>query len=162
DPRHHRRRPLHRGQRALSRAPSHGAPRPHRSRLGPHREQAPREVLHAEDQGTPATARPRLAVGPLRECGGQGDSRDDATVVGGARMSSETRKWHRYLRFWRTNIAADVDEEIAFHVDARAQELIDAGASPADAKRRALQEFGDVERARVTLRSMDERHFAYS
>ena len=77
-------------------------------------------------------------------------------------MSSETRKWHRYLRFWRTNIAADVDDEIAFHVDARAQELIDAGATPADAKRRALEEFGDVERARVTLRSMDERHLAYS
>src|SRR5262245_23434134 len=77
-------------------------------------------------------------------------------------MSSETRMWHRYLRFWRTNIAADIDDEIAFHVDARAQELVDAGATPADAKRRALEEFGDVERARVTLRSMDERHLAYS
>jgi len=73
---------------------------------------------------------------------------------------SESPKWHRYLRFWRANVAADVDDEIAFHVDARAQELVDAGVDPAEARRRALAEFGDVERARATLRSMDERHLA--
>src|SRR5262245_57837024 len=73
---------------------------------------------------------------------------------------SESPKWHRYLRFWRANVAADVDDEIAFHVDARAQELLDAGVDPAEARRRALAEFGDVERARATLRSMDERHLA--
>jgi hypothetical protein len=43
---------------------------------------------------------------------------------------SESPKWHRYLPFWRANVAADVDEEITFHVEARAQELIDAGATP--------------------------------
>ncbi|HEY9227357.1 MAG TPA: ADOP family duplicated permease, partial [Gemmatimonadaceae bacterium] len=74
--------------------------------------------------------------------------------------SSESPKWHRYLRFWRANVAADVDAEIAFHVDARAQELVDAGVAPAEARRRALKEFGDVDRARATLRSMDERHLA--
>jgi predicted permease len=73
---------------------------------------------------------------------------------------SDTKKWHRYLRFWRANVAADVDAEIAFHVEARAQELVDAGAVPDDARRRALAEFGDVERARHTLRAMDERHIA--
>jgi predicted permease len=73
---------------------------------------------------------------------------------------SDTPKWHRYVRFWRVNVADDVDAEIAFHVDARAQELVDAGATPEHARRQALAEFGDVERARTTLRAMDERHIA--
>jgi predicted permease len=73
---------------------------------------------------------------------------------------SDSPKWHRYLRFWRANVAADVDAEIAFHVDARTQELVDTGATPEHARRQALAEFGDVERARATLRSMDERHIA--
>jgi hypothetical protein len=37
----------------------------------------------------------------------------------------DSAKWHRYVRFWRTNVSADVDDEIAFHVDARAKELVD-------------------------------------
>ncbi|HXT15716.1 MAG TPA: ABC transporter permease [Gemmatimonadaceae bacterium] len=67
-------------------------------------------------------------------------------------------QWHRYLRFWQSNIPADVEAEIAFHVDARTDELIAGGATPTDARERALREFGDVERARATLRDMDERH----
>jgi predicted permease len=67
-------------------------------------------------------------------------------------------KWHRYLRFWRGNVAADVDDEIAFHLDARTEELIVAGMTPADARDAALREFGDVTRARTTLRDMDEHH----
>ncbi len=67
-------------------------------------------------------------------------------------------KWHRYLRFWRTNVQADVDDEIAFHVDERARELIAAGVAPSRAREQALREFGDVDRARSTLRSMDEAH----
>ena len=74
--------------------------------------------------------------------------------------NQDSAKWHRYLRFWRANVSADVDDEIAFHVDARQQELIDAGHNTAEARRRALEEFGDVERARVTLRAMDERHLS--
>src|SRR5262249_19035424 len=69
-------------------------------------------------------------------------------------------KWHRYLRFWRTNVQADVDDEIAFHVDERARELIVAGVAPSRAREQALREFGDVDRARSTLRTMDEAHLA--
>src|SRR5688572_16264240 len=72
----------------------------------------------------------------------------------------DTRKWHRYLRFWRANIAADVDAELTFHVDARTEELCDAGLDRAAARAQALREFGDVDLARRTLRSMDERHAA--
>jgi predicted permease len=74
---------------------------------------------------------------------------------------SDLPSWHRYLRFWRSNVAADVEDEIAFHVDARAAELIESGLTPSAARDRALREFGDVDRARHTLRSMDERHQAY-
>ena len=72
----------------------------------------------------------------------------------------DTRKWHRYLHFWRANIAADVDAEIAFHVDARTEELCDAGLERTAARAQALREFGDVDLARRTLRSMDEQHAA--
>src|SRR5581483_8857856 len=67
-------------------------------------------------------------------------------------------QWRRYVRFWRADIAADVDDEIAFHVDARTSELIGDGARPADARARALREFGDVERARTLRRSIDEQY----
>src|ERR1044071_1110790 len=70
----------------------------------------------------------------------------------------DTRKWHRYLHFWRANIAADVDAELTFHVDARTEELCDAGLDRAVARAQALREFGDVDLARRTLRSMDEQH----
>jgi putative ABC transport system permease protein len=65
--------------------------------------------------------------------------------------AGDTPKWHRYLRFWRSNVGADVDDELAFHVDARAQELREAGMEAAAARARAVAEFGDVERTRLRL-----------
>jgi predicted permease len=75
--------------------------------------------------------------------------------------AGDTPKWHRYLRFWRTNVAADVDDELAFHVDARTQELREAGMDTVSARAQALAEFGDVERTRVTLRAMDKQHLTH-
>lgn len=72
----------------------------------------------------------------------------------------ETPKWYRYLRFWRPNVAADVDDELAFHIDARTEELCRLGMEKGEARARALREFGDIERARLTLRAMDEQHAA--
>src|SRR5437763_133741 len=73
---------------------------------------------------------------------------------------SDSAKWHRYLRFWRANLGADVDDELAFHSDARVQELRERGLSLDAARAEALREFGDVEHMRNTLRAMDERHAA--
>jgi putative ABC transport system permease protein len=73
-------------------------------------------------------------------------------------MSKPSPKWHRYVRFWRANVAADVDEEIAFHIDARTEELLASGLTPAEARSMAVREFGDVGRTRRTLRAMDEQH----
>jgi len=64
----------------------------------------------------------------------------------------------RAFRFWRRDIGVDVDDEITFHVDARAEELIAGGMTGEEARARALSEFGDVDRARRTLRHLDERH----
>jgi len=69
-------------------------------------------------------------------------------------------KWRRYLRFWRGNVQADVDDEIAFHVDERTRELIASGVVLSRAREQALREFGDIDCARSTLRTMDEAHLA--
>jgi putative ABC transport system permease protein len=51
----------------------------------------------------------------------------------------------------------DVADEIAFHVDARTEELVRLGASPADARARAEAEFGDVQHAQLELLRVDRR-----
>jgi predicted permease len=48
-------------------------------------------------------------------------------------------------------VARDVDDEIAFHLDSRAEEMEAQGLSPAEARRRAEVEFGDVSEARAEL-----------
>ena len=60
---------------------------------------------------------------------------------------------------WRSNrrIGADVDDELRFHLDMRAQELMAGGMSAADARREATREFGDVEFTRRYCRTLDER-----
>ena len=40
-------------------------------------------------------------------------------------------RWRRYLRFWRANPKADVDDEIAFHLRERIDALVERGLSPA-------------------------------
>ena len=65
--------------------------------------------------------------------------------------------WRRYLHFWRTNVAADVDAELRFHLDARVADLAAAGLSPDAARRQALAEFGDVASVSQGLRAIDAR-----
>ena len=68
--------------------------------------------------------------------------------------------WRRYLRFWRADLRADVDDELAFHVESRVQEYIAAGMSPDAARREAFARFGDVERVRATVETIDHEHQA--
>src|SRR4051812_4874568 len=49
----------------------------------------------------------------------------------------------------------EADDEIAFHLDTRAQELIARGMSPDDAHRSALAAFGDVETVRHQLPALN-------
>jgi predicted permease len=58
---------------------------------------------------------------------------------------------------WRTRnrILADFDEELALHLDLRAEELLAAGHSPAEARAIARGELGDVDDARRYVEALD-------
>ncbi|HMA02651.1 MAG TPA: ABC transporter permease, partial [Gemmatimonadaceae bacterium] len=53
--------------------------------------------------------------------------------------------------------AAAVDEEFAFHLDMRTNELIDQGLDPEAARAEARRQFGDVDEARNFCKRTDER-----
>jgi predicted permease len=66
-------------------------------------------------------------------------------------------RWYRYLRFWRRDVRADIDDEIRFHFEARIDELVGQGATPDGARAQATAEFGDVNEVRRGLREIDDR-----
>jgi putative ABC transport system permease protein len=66
-------------------------------------------------------------------------------------------RWTRFRRLVGLEPAADVDAELAFHVEMRVQELIEQGETPERARQLALQRFGDYERARNECVAIDER-----
>jgi predicted permease len=65
--------------------------------------------------------------------------------------------WRRYMQLLRSNSAADVDEELAFHVARRVEDLVAQGLSEAEARDRATKEFGSVERVRRELQAIGRR-----
>jgi predicted permease len=58
---------------------------------------------------------------------------------------------------WRTSrqIGDDVDEEVRFHLDTRAEELVRQGVGAEAARAQATREFGDVEDARRYMTTID-------
>src|SRR5688500_16986280 len=67
---------------------------------------------------------------------------------------STTPFWRRYLRFWGPDPVADVNDEFAFHVQMRIEELIAQGLSPRDARDEALRGFGDIEDVKQTCTAL--------
>jgi predicted permease len=65
--------------------------------------------------------------------------------------------WRRYLRFWRNDVDADVDDEIRFHLDMRRLDFEARGLPADDAQRAAAARFGDIARITDTLRNHDRR-----
>ena len=65
--------------------------------------------------------------------------------------------WRRYLRIFGPTVAADVETELAFHLDMRTQELIDKGWSPADARAEAVRCFGNRAAVTAECRGAGER-----
>jgi predicted permease len=57
----------------------------------------------------------------------------------------------------RASVQHEIDDEMRFHLDARCEELVRLGHSPDDARRIALEEFGDVAAARAELAAIDRR-----
>ena len=58
---------------------------------------------------------------------------------------------------WRSEraIREELEEELRFHLEARAEDLMADGATPEEARAQALREFGDIEDARRYIRSLD-------
>ena len=66
----------------------------------------------------------------------------------------------RRFRFpWRSRaqLARELDAELTFHLESRADALVADGVPREEALRRAREEFGDIERTRAYCRDVDER-----
>lgn len=61
----------------------------------------------------------------------------------------KTPAWRRHLRFWGTNVADDVDEELHFHIDMRVQEYMARGLTEEEARRAVMAPLGDLDTARA-------------
>ena len=73
----------------------------------------------------------------------------------------KTAAWRRYLRFWRSDIAEDVDTELQFHVDMRVAEYMALGMTEDEARRAVAERIGDVADAKaqcVEQGNIRERH----
>ena len=73
--------------------------------------------------------------------------------------------WRRYVRFWRSDPAGDVKDELEFHLQSTIDELIAGGMTPQAAREAARRKFGDVERIQRTLYTLSqqrERHMTRS
>jgi len=70
-------------------------------------------------------------------------------------------RWSRFRHLVGPEPTADVDAELAFHIEMRARELIDEGVAPDRARAEALQRFGDYDGSRdqcVEISQRRERH----
>jgi predicted permease len=65
--------------------------------------------------------------------------------------------WRRYLRFLGTNLRDDVGDELAFHLEMRTRELIEAGMDEASARAEAVRQFGDPRQVERELLALGER-----
>lgn len=61
---------------------------------------------------------------------------------------TKTPAWRRYLHFWGSNVDDDVDEELRFHIEMRAEEYVARGMTESEARRAVLERLGDVDAAR--------------
>src|SRR6185437_10812343 len=121
--------------------------------MGALREQPARALLHHHVRRPQASAQRGVRVAPLLA---GGDAR--APHRSGGRMTPDRApRWRRYLRFVRPNVPADVDDELAFHLEMRVERNVALGMSPADARREAVERFGDVGSIRASLVAHDHR-----
>lgn len=71
-------------------------------------------------------------------------------------------KWRRYLRFYRPDPIADLDDELRDHLESTAEALIERGLSPADARAESLRRFGDLAHVRLEVERLDHLHLRRS
>ena len=75
-------------------------------------------------------------------------------------LPPRARRFFRLPLRRRAQLAREVDDEIAFHLEARAAQLVARHMSPDDARTEALRRFGDVDAARSSLTHFDTRREA--
>ena len=61
----------------------------------------------------------------------------------------------RERRIWRPEIGADIDEELAYHLEMRERDYRERGLSPADARDAARRRFGDPSTIRSAVRTIE-------
>ncbi|MBC7788600.1 MAG: ABC transporter permease [Anaerolineae bacterium] len=75
-------------------------------------------------------------------------------------MPPASNTFRRVFRLpWRTaaHVTRDIEDEIAFHLEARVQELLARGLSPDAARTEAMRRFGDIDSARRYCRDVGRR-----
>jgi hypothetical protein len=65
--------------------------------------------------------------------------------------------WRRYLRIWGHAAARDLDDELRFHIDARYDEYVAAGMTPAQARAAVEQRFGSVTSVQAQCATIDSQ-----
>src|SRR5690348_12794477 len=75
-------------------------------------------------------------------------------------MADLSKAWRRYQRFWGPRATDDIDAELRFHVEMRAQDYAARGLDGEEARNAAIQRLGNIEAARtqcVTIATRRER-----
>src|SRR3954467_12926613 len=65
--------------------------------------------------------------------------------------------WRRYLSFLGLRPERDVDDELAFHVQARVDEYVAAGMAPNAARAATLERLGDLPRYRGETLAIEQQ-----
>jgi len=68
--------------------------------------------------------------------------------------------WRRYLRFWGPDVSSDVDDELAFHIELRVDQLVAQGMDPTAARAEAWRRVGDADALARTCREIDGERLA--
>ena len=67
-----------------------------------------------------------------------------------------TPMWRRYLRFWGSDVRADVDAELDYHLQELTERLVQGGRDPAEARAEAERRFGDYTRVEEACVDIDQ------
>jgi putative ABC transport system permease protein len=63
--------------------------------------------------------------------------------------------WRRFFRLKDRDVESEIDDELRFHLDMRTEERVRQGIPESDARRAALERFGNVESVHDALGSID-------
>jgi putative ABC transport system permease protein len=72
-------------------------------------------------------------------------------------MKNDEPLWRRYLRFLDSDVDADIDDELRFHLEMKEREFATKGMGPNEARQAAAEAFGEYEEVRRWLRDHDRR-----